>query len=356
MRGRLGGAVAAVLVAGMTACSDDPPVAAPAPATTTASPTSSPTPAPTPTPTKARPPKPAPPAVNPLTGLPGVPTRPVIAVKIDDTANGRPQIGLEHADVVYVEQVEGGATRLAAVFASRRPATVGPVRSVRNMDPQLLAAYGHPALAYSGGAAGPVDRLRRSPVVDAGPQRRGGFYRRLGSRPAPYNLVANLAGMASALRGVSRPRDVGFTWARSDPRVTAARKVTTVAVNVGRVRQAFRWEPRSRVWVRLDASGAVVRTASGRAETTKNVLIQFCKVRLDPTNVDVTGTPSAFTTTVGRGRAVLLRNGRVVDGLWVRGGPTTRTRYLDKGGRTMPLDPGGAWVLLADRTTKPSIR
>ena len=127
-----------------------PPAAAPTATTPAPTPTR-----PTPTPKPAPKPKPKP-AVNPLTGLRGVPTRPVVAVKIDDTASGRPQIGLEAADVVYVEQVEAGATRLVAVFASRQPGTVGPVRSVRNNDPELLAAYGRPALAYSGGAAGPV--------------------------------------------------------------------------------------------------------------------------------------------------------------------------------------------------------
>ncbi len=123
-------------------------------------------------------PAPKPPAVNPLTGRPGVPRQPVVVVKIDDTASGRPQIGLESADVVYVEQVEGGLTRLAAVFASRQPTQVGPVRSVRNTDPELLASTASPALAYSGGAGVPVGRLRSSAVIDAGPQRVGGAYRR----------------------------------------------------------------------------------------------------------------------------------------------------------------------------------
>ncbi|HST65003.1 MAG TPA: DUF3048 domain-containing protein, partial [Mycobacteriales bacterium] len=181
--------VALVLVA---ACSGDPaPVATPSPTT------ASPTPTPTPTPTKAPPPRPAP-VVNPLTGLPGLPKHPVLAVKIDDTASGRPQLGLEYADLVYVEQVEAGATRLLAVFASRQPAVVGPVRSVRNSDPELLAAYGHPALAYSGGAGAPVATLRRSRVADAGAQRFGGSYRRLGTRSAPYNLVVNLSRLAGA--------------------------------------------------------------------------------------------------------------------------------------------------------------
>jgi hypothetical protein len=339
VRSRLAAAVlAASVVAGLAACSGDDPPPPPAPA---------PTPTPTPTATKP-PPPPKPPAVNPLTGLRGVPTRPVIAAKIDDTAAGRPQIGLEAADVVYVEQVEGGATRLVAVFASRHPATVGPVRSVRNNDPELLAAYGRPALASSGGAAGPVRRLHRSRVLDAGPGARGGAYRRLATRPAPYNLVVDVARLAREVRGASRPTDVGFRWAATDPRLAGARKVSRVEVLVGTTRIRFAWEARGKRWLLLDANGRPRRTASGKAIATPNVVIPFSRARLDPTNVDVLGTPSVYTSTVGTGKLLVLRDGRVLAGSWQRRHPMYGTHYLDAGGkRDLTLRPGGAWVLLA---------
>ena len=231
---------ALVLLAGCSSGSNQ----AAAPSPTTASPTPSPTRSPTPSPTPTPKPKPKP-AVNPLTGLRGVPTQPVVVVKIDDTANGRPQIGLESADVVYVEQVEAGLTRLAAVFASRHPTVVGPVRSVRNADPELLATYGRPALAYSGGAAGPVGVLRRSPVLDAGPQRVGGAYRRLGgARHAPYNLVVDTSRVAAAAVGATSVRDIGLRWSATDPALAKARRVNAVSVRSGGPRCASAGRPR----------------------------------------------------------------------------------------------------------------
>lgn len=336
--------LALAVVAG---CSGDPaPVATP-------SPSPSPTAIPTPTATRAPAPKPAPkprpPTINPLTGRGGVPTRAVVAVKVDDTAAGRPQIGVEAADVVYVEEVEGGATRLVAVFASRQPATVGPVRSVRNNDPELLAAYGRPALAYSGGAAGPVQRLRRTTVVDAGPQRQGGAYRRLGSRPAPYNLVVDVERLGRTVRGASRVRDVGFRWAVRDARLATARRVNRVSVTVGRTQVDWRWDPRGPHWVQLDRRGAVRRTAAGRAVTTPNMVVPVSRTRLDPTNVDVLGTPSVYTSTVGSGRLYVFRDGRVLEGTWARSRPAGRTSYLDRARRPLTLRPGGAWVLLTPR-------
>jgi hypothetical protein len=271
----------------------------------------------------------------------------VIAVKIDDTANGRPQLGLEYADLVYVEQVEGGATRLLAVFAGRQPAVVGPVRSVRNSDPELLAAYGRPALAYSGGAAAPVTRLRRSSVVDAGPQRQGAVYRRLGSRVAPYNLVVDTAALAGRLHGVSGPRDIGLRWSAADPRLARARRAGAVSITVGKTPVDFRWDAPTRRWLLLNRDGTVRRTAAGRPISTPNLVVPFSRARIDPTDVDVLGTPSVYTSTVGTGRLLVFRDGRVLSGTWARARPAGRTSYLDASRRPLTLDPGGAWVLLA---------
>jgi hypothetical protein len=162
--------------------------------------------------------------------------------------------------------------------------------------------------------------------------------------------------MARTLPRVARPRNVGFEWAEKDDRVTTARKVTTVRLTIGRTPQSWRWEPVSRRWLRLDTAGRVLRTASGRPVATPNLLVQLARVRLDPTNVDVLGTPSAYTATVGRGAVLLFRDGRVLNGQWARSAAGNRTWYTDPRGRPLTLDPGGAWVLLADRRSPPGYR
>ena len=115
-----------------------------------------------------------------LTGLP-VADGPVLAVKIDNTAPARPRVGLGSADVVYVEPVEGGLTRLNAVFSTRVPAEVGPVRSGRVSDAGILAGYGRVAFAYSGsstytttGWRGGAGRRQHGPRRDRLPARASG--------------------------------------------------------------------------------------------------------------------------------------------------------------------------------------
>jgi len=344
------GCIALVLLAGCSSGSNQ----AAAPSPTTASPTPSPPPSPTPTPK----PKPKPkPAVNPLTGLRGVPTQRVVVVKIDDTASGRPQIGLESADVVYVEQVEAGLTRLAAVFASRHPTVVGPVRSVRNSDPELLGTYGRPALAYSGGAAGPVGVLRRSPVLDAGPQRVGGAYRRLGgARHAPYNLVVDTSRVAAAAVGASSVRDIGLRWSVTDPALAKARRVNAVSVLVGRTAVRFRWSPRARLWLQVNPDGSYRRTSSGRVIATPNLVVPFSPAHVDRSDVDVVGNPSVYTSTVGAGTALVFRDGRMLTGRWSRARASGPTTYLNAARKPLTLRPGGAWVLLAATGAPVSMR
>jgi hypothetical protein len=126
------------------------------------------------------------------------------------------------------------------------------------------------------------------------------------------------------------------------------RRAITITVMVGNIPQRFRWDPRGRSYLVLEPDGTPRRDPAGRALRTANVLVPFSRARLDPSNVDVLGTPSVYTSTVGRGRLLLFRDGRAAGGTWVRPTPTSRTSYLDGTGRRhLTLAPGGAWVLLA---------
>jgi len=285
-------------------------------------------------------------AVNPLTGLPGVPAGPVVGVKVDNTAAGRPQWGLNQADVVYVEQAEGGLTRLAAVYASHRPAQVGPVRSVRSSDLELLAPYGPMALAFSGGAANQLALFRASALVDASPAAHPGAYTRVGLRPAPYNLAVDLAVLSRQVADAAGVRDVGFRWAGTEPVPAGAAAVSRFTAVVGNTPVSFRWDATARRWQQTVA-GSVARDADGRPVSTSDVLVQFCRVTPDYGDIDQAGSPAAFTHTVGSGQAVLFRDGRRVDGTWRRSRPNDPTRFQAASGADLLLRPGNVWVILA---------
>lgn len=271
---------------------------------------------------------------------------PVIAVKIDDTGNGRPQRNIDKADVVYIEEVEGGLTRLAAVFHTYLP-TVEAVRSTRAADPELLAQYGPIAYVASGGASNPLAVLDKSPLKADINDRGGPGFERDGSRVAPYNLTANLAYIAKKLKS-PKPRDVGFRWAYTTTQTAGAPAGLAVRTRVGATDVQFSWNATLKKYVRV-IDGTRQRTAAGALIATPNVIVQFCDVEPYLADRDVNGNPNAYTHTVGSGRAVLFRDGKMIAGTWSRKTATAGTTFVDAKGSPFLLTPGGVWVVLVHR-------
>jgi hypothetical protein len=129
------------------------------------------------------------PTYNSLSGREGLDGQ-ILAVKIDDTVAARPQIGLDKADIVYIEQVEGGLTRLAAIYSSEIPQLIGPVRSARITDIEVLAQYGTVVFAYSGAQSKFLPVIRAANLHDYGAQRQSPtIYTRDPLRNSPTNMV-----------------------------------------------------------------------------------------------------------------------------------------------------------------------
>jgi hypothetical protein len=315
------------------------PLAQP-PATTSASTSASPSASPTP----SAKPKPAPPPVNPLTGIGKPPTGPVITVKIDDTENGRPSVGIDKADVIYIEQAEGGLTRMVAVFGTHKP-VVEAVRSVRASDAELLTQYGPIVLVASGGGGDSLATLDRSIVKGVINDRGGPGFSRDGGRSVPYNLQSNLAQVAAASK-TGGSKDVGFSWSAADPRLAKAHTANVINTVVGSTGVSFVWNPGLHRYVRT-IGGSPVGAADGAPIASPNVLVQLCRVTVNPADIDVAGNPSQFTHSVGSGRVVLFRNGKRIEGKWSRPTPGSPTRFTDLAGKPLLLAPGGVIVVLA---------
>ncbi len=281
---------------------------------------------------------PPPPPVSPFTGLPTDLAAPVLVVKIDNARPARPQTGLTAADLVYVEPVEGGISRLAAVFQSRVPPEVGPVRSVRRTDIQLLANYGRPALAFSGTAPALQPLLDGSPAVEVPPAVRPGAYHRSGSRSAPHNLYAEAPRLSPA---GAPPVDIGF---RFGPAPEGGRPVEATSVHYNSTDIGIEWDPAQRRWI-FSMDGAPLTAAEGGRPGAATVVLQ--RVDTEPTAIrDATGAVSPFALTAGNGEAVVLRDGLAFDARWSRPAPPAPTTFTRPDGTPMPFAPGTVWVVL----------
>jgi hypothetical protein len=273
----------------------------------------------------------------------------VTAVKLDDTEPGRPTMGLEKADVIYLEEVEGGLTRMLAVFAGAKP-QVRAVRSIRASDPELLGQYGRIIMVASGGARHAMKVLDRSSLRSVIHDRGQVGFSRDHSRSAPYNVVSDLAAVSAAITAAG-VRSVGFRWADTDARLAGAKSAATVDTRVGSTRVGFVWDPKLARYVRV-VDGQRILTASGAPVAKPNVLVQFCQVNADYLDVDVRGNPSAFTKTVGSGRVVLFRGGKRIEGRWSRPNVGSATTFTDGAGKPLLFAPGGTFVALV-RTNAP---
>ncbi|TCP57175.1 DUF3048 family protein [Tamaricihabitans halophyticus] len=256
-----------------------------------------------------------------------------LLVKIDNVGEAMPQRGLAAADTVYVEPVEGGLTRLAAVFTGELPNVVGPVRSARETDVQLFAGYDRPVFAYSGAAPELAGLLRSSSLVLAGPSQSPGAYFRAAGRPAPHNLF---------LRPGSLPERKGDSpaWQRGSA-PEGGREVATDAVDYPAARYAFRWLPDAGHW-------SINRNGQAQARAA-NVIVQRVPVRTGLVRRDGAASTSPVATTVGSGAAVVLRDGKRYPARWERARPVDATRFTTDSGEALPLAPGPVWVLLVPR-------
>lgn len=285
---------------------------------------------------------------DPLTGG-RLSLNPVIAAKIDNTYFQVAQFGVAEADVVFVEQVEGGLTRLIAIFHSNLPAEVGPIRSVRSTDAQLLPVFGKPGLVFSGGAGGPLTALAATPIVDT--TNVGDAYFRSDLATGTYNLHADLSRIADQAKGLSPARSIGLTFSASPSQAANATKVASLKVVMQAGETDFAYTGGHFVRLR---HGEPVKDYSGKVQAADNVMVQHIVDEPDGT-VDSIGSPSYLSKTVGSGKVTLYRDGRAVQGTWKRDRNTAAFSYSDAGGRPLLFKPGRTWVLLAPQSAVVSV-
>jgi hypothetical protein len=287
-----------------------------------------------------------PPPIAPLTGLPdpggAALTRPALTVKIENTPDALPQWGVDQADVVYEEIVNGGITRLAAIFNSHAPAKVGPVRSVRPTDTQVVWPLGG-IFAYSGGAAYAVASIETAPVKLIDESSAGTAMFRDLSLQAPHNLFAvapELFALGKTLGAAPVPPPSLFTYQSPGQRVTGP-KVTSFTVEFPSIYPVtWTWDTTSLSWDRTLFGKADV-TGTGVRESPKNVIVMFVNY------VNGIGTMSSYADLQGSGTVDVFTDGREERGTWTRGpSKSDELEYQNAAGTPIALTPGQTWVEL----------
>jgi hypothetical protein len=277
----------------------------------------------------------------PLTGLPdptrSTRSRSALTIKIDNTPDAMPQYGVEDADVVYEEIVEGGITRLAAIFNSHLPSVVGPVRSVRRTDREIVFPIGG-IFACSGGAEYALKSIATAPVKFFDQANAGDTMFRDNQREPPHNLFA-YAELLMAKVGKPRPPPALFSY---EPKGVSPRgpKVSSFVVNFENGYAAtYTWETKTRSWNR-SVFGAPDVSANGVQISPKNVIVMTVNY------VGGAGVIDSFAQLVGSGPVEVFSGGVVQHGTWSRSNLYHRDIFKNLAGKVINLNPGQTWVEL----------
>lgn len=294
--------------------------------------------------------------IYPLTGVPvddpAAAAHPALVVKIDNAEprrgqGGRPQAGINAADVVYEEMVEGSVTRFASVFHSQEADPVGPVRSARNTDVLLMAALNRPLFAWSGANAGVVAQVRSADLVDVGYDAATGAYQRVSYRRAPYNLFSATPALRAAAPDEERPPPRLFDYRPAGEPASAGRPISGVRIvfgdGPGSAPVEYRWDGSG--WARWQRGEAHL-DADGQQVAPPNVVIRFTEYE-EVQCCDAAGFPILDARLVGEGDAWVLTDGRLIEARWSRPNLEQPTRYTTPAGDPVGLTPGRTWVAIA---------
>ena len=272
----------------------------------------------------------------PLTGLPdpsgASQTRAALSVKIANTPEARPQSGLDVADVVYEEVVEGGITRFWAVFNSAAPTVLGPIRSVRFMDPKIVWPIGG-VIAYSGGTNDNVNLIRQAPVVWTDENNAGDAFFRERTRFAPNNLYGDSVKLWDR-GGEPKPARPLFNYLGKGE-VFAGEGIDQFRVGFQTgYDPTFSFDAATRTWKRSYGL-APFMDASGNQVAPTNVIVQFIHYPA-----------GAEGELIGEGDAMIFSNNLLKRARWVKPNVETPTAFLDGFGQPVKLTPGRTMVEL----------
>ena len=287
--------------------------------------------------------------VSPLSGRPGGEGKPVVMVKLDNTALARPHTGLREADLVYVEEVEWGLTRLAALYNSSFPKVVGPVRSARISDLEILKQFDSPGLVFSGANKTLLGAVAKSNAVSLSPNEMSNYYFRNNKKEVPHNQMLNFGSLVSKAKGLGVVGDVGLVFNNEVP--TGGTKTKSFLARWASATVGATW---SKAGWGISVDGYVQKDyVTKQPVVASSVIIQFVE-QYDSKYGDRFGGKTPLARTIGSGNALILRNGQRFSGTWSRPTAESGTQYVVNG-ETFPLPVGQVWVILVNRAKPTSV-
>lgn len=281
-----------------------------------------------------------------------MPQRAALAVKVTNFPGGRPQTGIQKADIVFEEPVEGGITRFVAVYQCQGATLVGPIRSARNIDIGILGEFGTPLLAHVGGIDPVIANIEASPLVNVDVGAHGTVVQHEPGRVAPYDTYASTSALwAIDPSDTSVPAPV-FVYSDTTPSGAGVSSVSSVSIPFSSSSTVV-WRYNTKLHAFQRYYGSTPDTLStGAQETAANVVVQFVQVTYGPWLENTTGglEVQANLYDDASGPALVFRGGKEVSGTWSRSSLGQATQFVNGSGEPIAMQPGQTWVELVPNT------
>jgi hypothetical protein len=287
------------------------------------------------------------PPTCPLTGLEaedqGNLDRRVLAVKIENSPEARPQMGLEEADVVYEQEAEGGITRFNVLYHCRDADRIGPIRSARPVDPVVLQQYGDPLFVHAGAVDWILRQVEEADIEQMNCNLEEETCPRDESREAPHDIFTSTDSLRDFSEEEGATPEPAFAYDSEEPQ--EARRGRALNLNFSPVANvSWRYRTNRDVYVRFHDEDPH-QLEDGSQVAAANVVVLLVE-RVDTGHTDVAGSPVPSFELIGSGDALLFRNGKVIEGTWERDSEEEAAQLMDRRGDEITLSPGTTWVEL----------
>jgi len=299
----------------------------------------------------SRTPMPGPPQFFcPLDGSPmrskGETKRRPVLVQVDNAPGARNQSGLSQADIVYEAMAEGDVTRFSAIFDCHDADVIGPVRSARLINIQLAPEY-QALLSNSGSSKGTTGELEAHPeIANINHPSYPEAYWRADDRVAPHDLMTSTSRIREAATGAGLPDTVDLTpltFKDDEPKPA----ITSISVPYsGAVLNSYRYDAATNSWLRFLNDEPHIDTLTGKQIAAKNVIIQYVPVYESDIEEDVGGNRGLEFRLTGTGKALIFRDGQVINATWTRSDIEQITTYTDAAGKPVALNRGLTFIQL----------
>ena len=278
--------------------------------------------------------------------------RPVLARYGNDRAS-RPHSGISQAEVVMEDLMDAWwITRITAVFLAEEPTQVGPLRSARPVNIEMLPAFDG-VFVFSGASIGVTQLLAQHNYDLIHEGQEGDLFYRGKGRKAPHNLYASIPTVRKRLRlrGKERPTTLrGFTFSDEPP---AGRPATRIDIPLPKTSTvAWTWDGDSGVYRRWVQGESYTDSLTGEQVGCENVIVIYAKHWESDIVEDSRGATAIGIAVRGGGRVQIFRDGRAIEGLWWRKDPNQLFQFIDDSGNHVPLKPGHSWIQFVPTTYK----